>query len=145
MYQSLSWHTTHLSLTPAQCHYPPEPAHLFEQQTLHMPHLKKKTKTKKLNFVSSHVCSRIEVLSVTDITPIQTISLHTLSHADTADVLLSQKVPDLHQRAALLDHHVNGEMGIYRSHLVSEALKNKRNMHFITVHIVTFSKELGRE
>lgn len=51
---------------------------------------------------------------------------HTWPHAHTADEFLPQEVSDLHQRASLLNHHVNREMGIYRSHLVSETLeKNK--------------------
>ena len=45
----------------------------------------------------------------------------TSSHANTADVLLSQEVPDLDQRASLLDDHVDGEMGVHRAHLVPEA------------------------
>ena len=46
----------------------------------------------------------------------------TSSHANTADVLLSQEVPDLDQRASLLDDHIDGEMGVHRAHLVPEAL-----------------------
>lgn len=52
-------------------------------------------------------------------------SQHTCPHANTADVLLPQEVSDLHQSASLLHYHVNGEMCIHRSHLVSEALQNK--------------------
>lgn len=64
---------------------------------------------------------------------------HTCPHADTADVLLSQEVSDLHERAVLLHHHINGEMGIYRSHLVSEALENKINMYYNSSYLFLFN------
>lgn len=46
----------------------------------------------------------------------------TSPHTDTADVLLSQEVPNLDQRSGLLNDNVDGEMGIHRAHLVPETL-----------------------
>lgn len=66
-------------------------------------------------------------------------TMHTCPHTDTADVLLSQEVSDLHESAVILHHHINGEMGIYRSHLVSEALKNKMNMHHNSSYLFLFN------
>ena len=53
--------------------------------------------------------------------PGELISL-TSSHANAADVLLPQEVPNLDQRPCLLDDHVDGEMGVHRAHLVPETL-----------------------
>lgn len=47
----------------------------------------------------------------------------TVPHTDTADVLLSQEVPDLHQSSSLLDDDVDGEMGVHRAHFVPETLQ----------------------
>ena len=53
------------------------------------------------------------------------LNSNTLLHLDTSDVLLTQKVSDLNEGALLADGAVNGEMGIYGSHLVLESLKKK--------------------
>lgn len=50
----------------------------------------------------------------------------TTPHSDTADVLLPQKVPDLHHSSILLNDDVDGEMGIHRSHFVAETLQSDK-------------------
>lgn len=65
-----------------------------------------------------------------------------MPHADTADVLLSQEVSDLHQRARLLHDHINRKMGIYRSHFVPEALGNKSTMHLFPYLLNVTGKRL---
>lgn len=52
----------------------------------------------------------------------------TSPHSDTANVLLSQEVPDLNQGAALLDDHVDGEMGVHGTHFVPETLQWHKSM-----------------
>ena len=47
----------------------------------------------------------------------------TSPHAHSPDVLLPKEVPDLHKSSILLHHHINGEMGIDRAHLVPETLQ----------------------
>lgn len=49
----------------------------------------------------------------------------TRPHSDTADVLLSQEVPDLHHGSILLDDYVDGEMGVHGTHFVPETLQSK--------------------
>lgn len=49
----------------------------------------------------------------------------TLPHSDTADVLLSQKVPDFYHASTILDDNVDGEMGIHGAHFVPETLQSK--------------------
>lgn len=55
-----------------------------------------------------------------------TCSRLTSPHSDTADVLLSQEVPDLHQSSRLLNDDVDGEMGVHRAHLVPETLQSDK-------------------
>lgn len=52
----------------------------------------------------------------------------TTPHSDTANVFLSQEVPDLDQGAALLDDHVDGEMGVHGTHFVPETLQWHKSM-----------------
>lgn len=47
----------------------------------------------------------------------------TCPHSDTADVFLTKEISDLHQRPTLLHDNVDGEMGIHRTHFVTEPLK----------------------
>lgn len=50
----------------------------------------------------------------------------TTPHLDSADVLLSQEVPNLHQSSILLNDNVDGEMGIHRAHFVAETLQKTK-------------------
>ena len=41
--------------------------------------------------------------------------------------LLAQEISDLEFRATVLDNAVDGEMGVYRTHLVLEALQSENS------------------
>jgi len=48
----------------------------------------------------------------------------TVQHAYVAYKLLAQEVPDFKFRAAILNSAVHGEMGVYKTHFVLEALRD---------------------
>ena len=47
---------------------------------------------------------------------------HTWPHSNPAYVFFTQKISDFHKRTILLNNNVDGEVGIHRPHLVTEAL-----------------------
>ena len=47
---------------------------------------------------------------------------HTWPHSNPTYVFFTQKISDFHKRTILLNNNVDGEVGIHRPHLVTEAL-----------------------
>lgn len=136
---------SHLSWTPAQCHCPPAPTRPSGLSTKHIPHLKERGErfgkgwtTGMHTFMSSRGRLYIMVIKVKQNAShvrrlLKSAKLRTghkrkppmsltSPHTNTADVLLSQEVPDLNQSSVLLNDNVDGEMGIHRAHLVPETL-----------------------
>ena len=49
---------------------------------------------------------------------------HTWPHSNPTYVFFTQKISDFHKRTILLNNNVDGEVGIHRPHLVTEAQCN---------------------